>query len=154
MEFVGQLPDVSTYIIEAQSHRTSGPAVGGFIKIGLQLRLLEALVYSSLKLKGKRVLSFQSKLVANMFDLKSLPKRKKFSATGIVGSLLCEESGVATLAVHCHALHGQKLTVQEDALEAYEMERKKDDLCDCLLQGIAFYECLMSSFILRKHNIK
>ena len=154
MEFVGQLPDVSTYIIEAQSHRTSGPAVGGFIKIGLQLRLLEALVYSSLKHRGKRVLSFQSKLVADIFNLKSLPRSKKVSATGIVGSLLCEVSGAATLASHCRALHGQRLTVQESALETYEMERKKDDLCDCLLQGIAFYECLMSGFILRKHKIR
>ena len=148
-DFAAHLPNASAFVLEGQSHRVMKN--GGFMKIGLQLRLQEALLYSTLKCGSTSVFALQPKVVQGMYKIKSKSgKEKKKMAVSIVHDLLSQQNFVEEF---CPSLTGKNLKIASTLVDMFANEKKQDDLSDCLLQGIAFYECVMSSFFLQQSRL-
>jgi hypothetical protein len=126
---------------------------GGFMKIGLQLRLQEALLYTILSCTHRSipVVSLHPKVVLNVLDFQSRKsKEKKKMAVHIAEKLISQESSIGE---YCPGLSDKVLKVAPNLVDRFNSEIKKDDLSDSLLQGIAFYECVMSHFLLQQTSV-
>ena len=119
------MPSADLYILEEQSQRLHGK---GFLGISVQLRALEATVYALLSQQNDgRVQSLLPTRVASYFEIAARGSAKKTAAVGVVKELIGRKS-VTPL--------GEQVNFPEEVVKYFKNSKKKDDLSDCLLQGL------------------
>lgn len=116
------LPTADVYVIEQAS---AIPNHGASFNTGIPLRILEALLYCVLQ--PQKVVSMNARTVQSYFNL-SKGRHKKADAVKKVLDLINGQS----------LYHNVTFTSQQIA--EFVNNRKKDDLSDCLLQALTFYD--------------
>ena len=126
------------FIIEGQSHRTlaASPAAG-FMDIGLRLRLIEAMLYGVASGNGLNVFCVSPKMVSKYFETNRNGQYYKKKQATI--SLTCHLVGAGGFD-QIPTPMGNILKIPESFVEQYWKQKKMDDLSDCLLQAITFFE--------------
>ena len=133
-----EFPPAELCVLEAQSHR-SLHSTTGYLGIGLELRILEAMVYTILNtVKNIPVYSVLAKQVALYFQIngrKTYDKKK--ASVALIKQLLGSSSGTPELfrTPMENCVH-----VPQHLADYFQQQKKKDDLSDCLLQALAFME--------------
>lgn len=123
------VPKADLYILEEQSHRLHNQ---GFMGISLKLRCLEAMIYATLsQQKDGTVQSILPSRVSSYFELVGKGTQKKKAAVELVRELV-EQRRTTPL--------GQTIRVPEELREYFLASKKKDDLSDCLLQGLSLLD--------------
>lgn len=122
------LPQADLYLLEEQSHRPGNHK--GFLGISVQLRCLEATVYALLsQRRGGRVQSVLPSRVGGYFGISG--NTKKTAAVGLVRDLIGQMQTTPL---------GEVVRVSDGLKEYFQASRKRDDLSDSLLQGLALLE--------------
>lgn len=134
-EFADQLPLADSVVLELQYHR---PARLG---LGLNLRCLEAMLYGYL---GQRypVFSLSSKAVQSQFNLPTGREKKKMSTKLARDWLNGEIVHVHVAADSCQNMEARKLVVPQTLSDMFKNSKKQDDLADCLLQALTFFQLI------------
>ena len=155
-------------MVELQSHRI-GKNDGVVLPFVVHLRVMEGMLHCMLS--GK-VVSFDPRHISRHFNLKAGARKKK-AAVSLVGSLFQEMRGESTLEGECEAYLQDKmglsgsdeiikklaepaeasldqnnkplLQISPDLVDYFNSCAKKDDLSDCLLQAITFYDLVINS---------
>ncbi len=131
------LSDTNYFIIEGQSHRTLAGPAAGFMDIGLRLRLIEAMLYGVAREKGLKVFCVSPKMVSKYFETnRNGQYYKKKQATTALTCHLVGAGGFDKIQTPL----GNVLNVPVLLVEQYWQQKKMDDLSDCLLQAISFFE--------------
>lgn len=130
MKSLEALPAADVYVMETQGNRN--PLNQGFLNISVELRCLEAMMYALLRSKGAFVHSLNAKLVAQYFSTSAKTSAtKKRNAVKLVGEVTEEQLRTPL---------GEKAKFSEESLQFFRTRKKKDDLSDCLLQGLALLD--------------
>lgn len=130
-----QFPQTEVCILEAQSHR-SLHSTTGYLGIGLELRILEAMVFTILKtVKDIPVYSILARQVAQYYQINGKKSyKKKKASVALVKQLVDPEASEFRTPMENHVHIPQYL------MNYFHQQKKKDDLSDCLLQAVAFME--------------
>ena len=135
------MPSAETYIMEAQSHRTVPPPPSsstkaqGFLGIGVQLRILEAMFLAGLThVKERPVYIIQPRMRLGYFGISATrASTRKKASVEIVNDML-------STGLDWSSPLGNKVVVPDGLQEYYKSQVKLDDLSDCLLQALSFLE--------------
>lgn len=163
------LPPTDLFVVELQSHRI-GKNDSVVLPFVIHLRVMEAMLHCMLS--GK-VVSFDPRHTSRHFNLKAGAKKKR-AAVSLVGSLFQEMKGENSLEGECEVylqdkmglagseeiiqklaepaegtsediIQNSSLQISPELLEYFKSSPKKDDLSDCLLQAITFYDLVINS---------
>ncbi|EDV19144.1 uncharacterized protein TRIADDRAFT_62411 [Trichoplax adhaerens] len=116
------LPAADVYVIEQAS---AIPHHGASFNTGIPLRILEAFLYCVLQ--PNKVVSMNAKTVQSYFNLSKGPQKK----TDAINKVLELMNGKSK----CH-----NVTFTNQQISEFTSITKKDDLSDCLLQALTFYD--------------
>lgn len=126
-----QFPSADLYLMEEQSHRN--PSNRGFLSISIQLRALEAMVFSVFKLtRSSPVHTLSPGRVSRYFGTNGIAGKgdKKRASVELATALIDPSNPLRTPL-------GNALQVPTHLVQYFTEQRKQDDLSDCLLQAVA-----------------
>ena len=124
------LPEADVYVLEEQSHRAVST---GFLGISVQLRCLEATLYTLLSQQRRGpVHSLLPTRVAGYFGIKGSKAGKKKAAVDLVRVMAVEQRQATPL--------GEEVQLPGELVEFFQAAKKKDDLSDSLLQAVALLD--------------
>lgn len=173
-EFVDSLPQTDAYIVEMQSHRV-GKHAASLLPFVIHLRIMEAMLhcllsspvipvdphYTSKYFKLPSGHSQKKKAAVSLVQSLFL-ERKEIAFEIECENFLKEKSGLKGSKILVEELVGLpedtqtptsvaesepdlKLHISEKLIEYFQTCKKKDDLSDCLLQALAFFNLLAES---------
>jgi hypothetical protein len=123
--FAADLPPADSIVLELQYHRPQQ------LGMGMNLRCLEAMLYGYLG-HHYPIFSLSSKAVQSQFNLLKGRGKKKQSTNLVMDMLSGRSMG-----------NGLDKVVVPDRLSAmFKNAKKQDDLADCLLQALTFFDLI------------
>ncbi len=117
------------FCIESQYHETSKNLGHGYVSV--KLKVIEMALYAALTSQSFNAGGVNPKRVSYYFEYDSYHLNKKRAAVWVAKLLLLEE--------HRTPL-GNLVTTSDRILKVFQSHRKKDDLCDAMLQAVAVME--------------
>ena len=131
MGFAADLPSADSIVLELQYHRPRQ------LGVGMNLRCLEAMLYGYLG-HHYPIFSLSSKAVQSQFSLLKGRGKKKQSTNLVMDMLNGQSMGEGLY----ETLEQRKLVVPERLSAMFKNAKKQDDLADCLLQALTFFELI------------
>lgn len=128
LEFTKQFPPGDMFCLESQYHQASKISREGYISV--QLKVIEMALHAALS-RSYSVIGVNPKRISSYFEYDSYHLNKKIAVVRVAKAMLFEKQPTPL---------GNLVTTSDEILENFPSHKKKDDLCDALLQAVAIME--------------